>query len=1648
MAAVDRCRLPLEGLGVTSTRSAAFLVVDVVGSTDLLHRLGDDVNDELRSRYKPLLRDAVERHGGEEIQDRGDGLMAAFPTSAAACVAAAIAMHQAVELHFRSEPLLGLQLRIGLAFGEAVPADGDWSGVPVVQSVRLEGQALPGTILASSLFPEIVGNRGGFEFRPVGARDLKGFPTPVPCVEVSWEPLEVLPQIPLPPELSEWNDLPLTGRAEEVDLLATAWKRSVEHAASHSVTLRGAPGIGKSRLAKRLAAVAHSEGAAVLYGRCPRQGSGGAGAWSDGIRWWVASVHHDTLLEVLGPLAAELAPVVPSLNARLGRLATPTAVLPVRDLATVIASAVYRIAQVGPLLFVIDDAHRADELSAAVVEDLGSRRNLQLMVLAVERAEPSTRSLPTNRTIDLPPLRPREVIELVGLIAEEKVSEADRTEEVASRVAQSSGGVPRDVIESTERLLDDEQDRRAGRTDRRYGRAGSPYRGLLPYEQSDSDLYFGRADEVASLLARLRSSRFVAVTGSSGTGKSSLVKAGVIPAMSGGSVGEGQSWLSLVVTPGPRPLFEVASGLASLDGQRVSELWASLIADATTTRRVVQRVVEEHGAERLLLVVDQFEELVTLCDDEEERRAFVEVMLEAATPSARLHVVCVIRSDFYGRCAELPGLRSLFETATFIVGSMNEADLREAITRPAEAVGLELDPGLVELMLRDVEEEPGALPLLSHALFETWKRRENGRLTVAAYRESGGVRAAIARTAESVFVERFDDDQQDVARQMFLRLTELGDGSDDTRRRVDLAELEGLDAPVADVRKVLAELTASRLVTVGDDTVQVAHEALIREWPRLRSWLDEDRDRLRAERHLKKAARDWTDGGRDPGDLYGAARLSAVEHALDGHDGELEAPEREFLNASRERRRREQRQQRADQRRLRRMLVAACVGVIVLMLATFVALRQRELANDRAALARARTEDADFERLVSQSKALRDTDRALALLLAVEATRQRPGPASHSALFGALQADPRFDGYLALPSEATSSATVGDDLLAIGGADGAVRFLDLSDGGEANPAVRLGDPPAAGVSVMLAADGEELVVAARNDTDRVWTIDPTSGAAEGAPIEVGRRVLGVAVSERHGLLAAALEDSTVELFDLANGKSAGRLGTPNADPANASPTEPAILGGGDVEAMAFNPARAELALQRPGGGIELWDVGSQRLLAPSFAGLPPSSAAQAGSLQFSDDGTMLASYAFGAPQEQRLIDVERRTVLWAQRNHRVPVAFIGDRELITLTLPGELVRVDAASGDVVEQLADTQFTGGAVGVHIGGGGESISVVAQRRPVVGRWRLDGGGGILQSVGSESMTPLEVSPDGQRLLVYDGSLETRAGELVLVDVESSEVVSDDLPMLSAVFAGIGTRLLGVFEDGSIGVYDVERNQKVSTLDFDTTSFSVAAVSPDGEVLVGRSDGTLEFYRLDGSTSRPATRVPTQIIGLGFDEEGRRFKVIEYGALSVYDTADGDTVGPRIDGVQSADFIPGSEHLIVGLAGRGVYELNPVTGELGPLITSGIGTELLSVDVSGDGRMLRVTQGGTQTQLYDLDTLTPLGTAFEEPQSLEPRFGHGGGSLALGSDRGLQLWNLEPEQWVRTACGLVGRDLSEDERRRHLGTDGGPAVCDPLQ
>ncbi|MFK3979744.1 hypothetical protein ACI2K4_05115 [Micromonospora sp. NPDC050397] len=707
----------------------------------------------------------------------------------------------------------------------------------------------------------------------------------------------------------------------------------------------------------------------------------------------------------------------------------------------------------------------------------------------------------------------------------------------------------------------------------------APYQGLAAYGPERAGWFFGREELVDDLLRRLARQRLLAVFGASGSGKSSLLRAGLVPAVLTGGVpvpgaepgaeaptsparrvgpesGGRLPPVVLVTTPGPDPLGELAVRLARLTGVPAGALRADLAADPAHLHLAVRQAVggDADGPE-LLLVVDQFEEIFTLCRDDDTRSRFVAALLAAVrTPRSRLRVVLGVRADFYGRCAESPDLPAALSGAQVLVGPMTPPQVRDAVVRPAERAGAMVEGALVSTIVAQVADRVGALPMASHALLETWWRRRGSAVTLAGYEAAGGMDGAVAQTAERVWQE-FDADQRRTARHVLLRMVELGTGDEPvTGRRLARDELDEGEPLTA---TVVERLAGARLVTVDDHSVRLAHEALLNAWPRLREWIDEDREGVRTHRRLTQAAVAWQSLDRDPGALLRGLALSRIQAWAGSRPDSLSRAERQFLGDSH----RAEEQRLAVRRRRGRIVRATLAGVAVVVtaLASVAVVQAGRAADER--------DRAQHGQLIASARAQMSRDPQLAFLLARQAYRLRPDPLAEAVL-----------------RQAT------------------LNWRGLS----AEPVFGPGNKAAA-----LSRDGRHAVAGTGDGTVRVWHAAEPPTAATALPGS-GRDLYAVAISDDGRLVASAHNEPVVRLWD-------------TAEPTRA----PILLPGhtGPVRDIRFSPDGTTLASGDADGNVRLWKVTGP----PTPRLLPGGGRGAVYTLGWSADGRRLAAGTERAP---------------------------------------------------------------------------------------------------------------------------------------------------------------------------------------------------------------------------------------------------------------------------------------------------------------------------------------------------------------------------------------------------------------------------------
>jgi WD40 repeat protein/DNA-binding SARP family transcriptional activator len=1445
------------------------------------------------------------------------------------------------------------------------------------------------------------------------------------------------PIVELPVQLEGGSPL-LAGRERELRWLRRRWARAREGRIA-CVMVWGPAGIGKTRLVSELAAEVQQEGAAVLYA--------GGGEVAEAALATVAEAgtgHRPTLL--VFDYADDAPPSVLEAAAALARepegrplmvcvfhhdeqgppaftgllrsgVAERLRLDPLNEDATAEIAALYAPAE-----------GVAIPVETLIVESAGVPLRIHRAADEWARAEAAERLVTTagRAMSERPGLRTTET-ELAGNVVDLQLVRERR----AFYVPDAPPG-------PSERLI-------------------CPYRGLAPFDAAHSDYFFGRERLVAELVARLVGSTLLAVVGPSGSGKSSAVRAGLLPALADGVVPGSEHWRRAVMRPGARPLAELSRALARAVPEAGHEGAAPWIADA------LDRLPD---GERLVLCVDQFEEAFVACRDGAEREAFFDALVEGAgDPDERLVIVLAIRGDFYARCAEHADLSTLVSANQLLVGPMRRDELRRAIELPARAAGLRVEPLLVSALVGDVAEEPGGLPLLSAALVELWQRRDGRTMRYEVYERSGGVSGAVARLAEDAY-QRLSPAERLRARPMLLRLA----GADDeqaegfVRRRVPLDELE-LDRDEGAAR-ALAVLTESRLLTVDEGAAEVAHEALLREWPRLRDWLAEDAEGRHLHQHLIGAAGEWRDSGRDPAELYRGARLASALDWAASHDPELNQLERSFLDESRAASERQAERQRRTNRRLRALLAGVGVLLAAAVVAGVIALSERQGARSAATVA-------DAERLGAQALAEDRLDRALRLASAGLALDD--SVATRSSLLSTLLRSPAAIGVLSPGSEeALLALALSPDgkTLAVSDADGTVTLFDT----ETREVV--GDHQAPGTAFQIAFDPQGDSLAVAEDSSATGTLEILDAATGRV-----RSSTSLAAGQGFAPLGIVLyaPDGRSLLVPYSRGDSLflrrydARRGTPLGKPVRVGPqldTPPLMTPDGrllvstdravkalDADTLrvirrypvggvgALSPDGRTLAFGHPGGGLGLLDLGSGRVRTLTGAGAGSPTA-------FSPDGRTLSTAEGGG-----------NVVLW-DVEEGVPI----------VTFEGHAGFADA--GHAFSPDGGTLYTAGNDGLVI-----VFDVAGDRR--LGRPFPRGLGGWEPApdyppafaLSSDYPPAFALSPDGRALAFarLDGRVE-------LIDAETLRKTAsfEAFPGRAAVaidYSADGRRLAVAGEGGGVGVWDVESGEQLGALlraprgprgpeTVNPRTVSALAFGQGDLLAAAKVGGAVRIWDLGRrELLRPPLRLPPSVLGLAFSPDGSRL-AIPFGASSehgpngveILDVGSGERVARlSTDGeVRSVAFSPDGSLLAGGAVdggallwatdgwrrvGRPLARRNASAGDIEAVST-------LHVEFSPDGHTLATSHSDHSVALWDVASQEPIGPLLLDPAShggeisVTARFTPDGAHLFVLSDpvdpgeggasnlsSGIR-WEVDPGLWLQRACTLAGGGLTPEQ------------------
>jgi WD40 repeat protein len=738
-----------------------------------------------------------------------------------------------------------------------------------------------------------------------------------------------------------------------------------------------------------------------------------------------------------------------------------------------------------------------------------------------------------------------------------------------------------------------------------------PYKGLDYFEEEDAGLFFGREKLVEDLVDRLNESRSLFVTGPSGSGKSSLVRAGLIHALKQGKIKNSEGWLFGIMKPGREPIAELAritSKLAkSINAE--DEICSRAPTDPTIFRRWCEIALGDGKDERVIIFIDQFEEVFTQIN-RETANTLID-LLDNAISKENGHVILLfaMRSDFVSNCAAFPKLNALLNQQFIQIGGMGADELVSAIAQPALRVGLRIDPDLIAQIIKDMQGEPGALPLMQFALKDLFdsQQAQGGiiALTLNDYLQRGGIRKALERHADSSF-NNLDEHEQELARSIFTGLIEIGRGTQDTRRTAMFDELVPANAKSEEVQAIVRKLADARLITTdeiaGKDTVTISHEKLIDAWPWLKKLVNENRDLIALQNEIAADAKEWEEHKRDVSYLYLGARLGIAQEQLTAKRIVLNGLAKDFIEEGIALREGETKEKESLRRRI---IVGLIAGITIALVLAGFAVYQMVQAREKTSIAQEQTRLARNGELSAESVALRDKDFQLSLLLGIAAFQDLKSIQSQGALFDNVQANPQLQSFLNGHTSYISSVAFSPDgkTLASGSQD---RTIILWDVEKHQP---LGQPLQGHSSwvssVAFSPDGKTLASGSQDRTIILWDVETRQPL--GQPLQGHTDyVNSVAFSPDGKTLASGSDDDTIILWDVAKRQP---LGQP-------------LQGHTDyVNSVAFSPDGKILASGSGDGTIILWDMEKRQPIGQPLKGHIGSGS----SVAFSPDGKTLAS---------------------------------------------------------------------------------------------------------------------------------------------------------------------------------------------------------------------------------------------------------------------------------------------------------------------------------------------------------------------------------------------------------------------------------------
>lgn len=1157
----------------------------------------------------------------------------------------------------------------------------------------------------------------------------------------------------------------------------------------------------------------------------------------------------------------------------------------------------------------------------------------------------------------------------------------------------------------------------------------NPYKGLRAFGEGDAQDFFGREALLQQLLIRLGEggelSRFLTVVGPSGSGKSSVVKAGLIPALRRGGLPGSENWFIVEMMPGAHPLEELEVALLRVAVNPPASLIEQFQSDSRGLIRAVRRSLPDDPNIELVLVIDQFEEVFTLLQDEKERICFLGLLVSAALDeNSRVRILVTVRADFIDRPLAYMDFGEILRQRMEIVLPLTSDEMESVIVSPAERVGLHLEQGLVPIMMHDLADQPGALPLLQYALTELFEKREANTLTKSAYQDIGGVLGALGRRAEEVFTG-LDPECREIAKQLFLRLVTLGEGVEDTRRRALIVELENLQ--LSDVvstgnyskslQKVLDTFGRARLLSFDRDpgtrgpTVEVAHEAILREWSRLRDWLNESRTLVRMQRQLALAAFEWESSQRDESFLLTGTKLAQYEGWSTNSPVALTQQELTHLKTSiitrdrkaveevaRQKRELETAQQLAETERssalrLRnRNRVISMIGAIAMVLAVlagifgFSSRKSAQQAEQEAKLATSRE-------LVAASLSNLDIDPERSILLALQGLSVQYSPEAENAL------------RLSLATSRVKLTLTGDEVT---------------------------------YATAFSPDGKHVVTGEENGIAQVWDIQT---GQEILRLDVTAQIVAIFYSLSGDQLITADDVGYIKIWDARTGKEISRVMAHN----------------GGIESMAMS-ADGSLLATTGSKIVRIWDVATGEELFPLMRHHN-----NVTSLAFSRDGTRLAS-----------IDYDGNVIVWDTATGKNLLEFYSNEQgcypntifnadgtrLIISSPCGNVGFWDISGSEVREIFhRKVRASGGSVSLNLSPDGTQLAVGENNS--VAFWDASTGFDLFILPNDFQVFGADFRPDGRFFAAGGDSKTIRVwdlsspGEKLVLTAHEGNKIAD------VAFSPDGTRLVTEsFIAGDARIWDAATVEKIMTIKESNICCSTAFSLDATRLITGSLNGTARLW--DTTKGELVTLLAghtTEIVRAIFSPDGKLLATSStdagatYGVVAVWDVATGKLLmllgndPSNTPASWGLAFSPDGKQLAVGYSDKvaRVWDITGMQSQNQPLLTlrghsvlvwkvafSPDGTRLATASHDGTIKIWNVSPGPKQGQ--EITTL-PGHTAEVSGISFSPD----GKYLASSSwDGTVRVYFTQIEDLIAYARTRITRSLTTEECRKYLHTD----------